>query len=167
MVWSVFWGPFFGDRFFAGTLPCSVGFVFFGTGALSCSVALVLSFRGALPCSVALVFCVGNVSPDYSHAAWRSFFVSPDYSHAAWRSFLSPSLFLLFSRPLLSSFPLCSLLLSSRPLLLVPLSSLNSPLSFRLASFLFSSHPLLFSSLLLASLFPHPLTPIRICGVYI
>ena len=129
-------------------------------------MALVLSFRGALPCSVALVFCVGNVSPDYSHAAWRSFFVSPDYSHAAWRSFLSPSLFLLFSRPLLSSFPLGSLLLSSRPLLLVPLSSLNSPLSFRLASFLFSSHPLLFSSLLLASLFPHPLTPIRICGVY-
>ena len=35
MVWSVFWGRFLGDHFFAGTLPCSVALVFFGAGALS------------------------------------------------------------------------------------------------------------------------------------
>ena len=42
MVWSVFGGPFFGDHFLAGTLPCSEALVLFGAEALSCSAALVL-----------------------------------------------------------------------------------------------------------------------------
>ena len=48
-------GPFFGDHFFAGTLPCSVALVFFGAGALSCSVALVFGSRFFFPVNLVVV----------------------------------------------------------------------------------------------------------------
>ena len=55
MVWSVFLGRFFGDHFFAETLPCSVAFVFFGAGALSCSVALVFGSFIFFPVNLVVV----------------------------------------------------------------------------------------------------------------
>ena len=55
MVWSVFWGPFFGDHFLAEAFPCSVAFVFFGAGALSCSVALVFGSFIFFPVNLVVV----------------------------------------------------------------------------------------------------------------